>query len=225
MSKVIAVILARSGSKGIKDKNLARVGEFSLLARAIIGAKNSEIFDEIIVSTDGENLKNEALKFGAKVINRPLNLAGDSVTSIDALIHALNELNLNDGICILLQPTSPLRSEFHIKEAFNEFKKNKLGSLISVKKASHHPLKSLIFDDNEFKAIRNLKDLESPRQNLPPAFVPNGAIYINLVSDLLKHKRFFVEPINIYEMDENSSIDIDNLEDLKRANLALKDIK
>lgn len=220
--KKIAIILARGGSKGIKDKNLCQVGGKSLLARAILSAKNSEIFDEIVVSTDDLNIKNEALRFNAKVINRPLNLARDNTTSIKAMIHALEILGLKNGIAVLLQPTSPLREGFHIKEAFDKFKILKKGSLISVKKATHHPYKSLILNGNKLKPVNLLKDLESPRQILPPAYEPNGAIYINFISDLLKFKRFFIEPIEIYEMDEKSSIDIDSLDDLKLVNKGLK---
>lgn len=221
--KKVAIILARGGSKGIKNKNLSKVGDKSLLARAILSAKNSEIFDEIVVSTDDLNIKNEALKFNAKVIDRPLNLASDSSTSIDAMIHALKTLGLKNGIAVLLQPTSPLRKPYHIKEAFEKFKSLKNGSLISVKKATHHPYKSLILDNDKLKPVNLLKDLESPRQILPLAYEPNGAIYINFIADLLEFKRFFIEPIHIYEMDEKSSIDIDSLDDLKKADEILKE--
>ena len=221
--KKVAIILARGGSKGIKDKNLSKVGKFSLLARVILAAQKSEIFDEIVVSTDALNLKNEALKFGAKVIDRPSDLASDKATSIMAMIHAIDCLNLKDGIAVLLQPTSPLRDSFHIKEAFNKFEKSKKGSLISVKKAAHHPYKNLIFKNGKFEPVNELKDLESPRQILPFAYEPNGAIYINFISDLLKFKRFFIEPIDIYEMDEKSSIDIDSPQDLEMANLFAKE--
>ncbi|NLK66993.1 MAG: NTP transferase domain-containing protein [Campylobacteraceae bacterium] len=220
--KVIAVILARAGSKGIKNKNLSEVGGVSLLARAILAAKNSGIFSEIIVSTDGENIALEAQKYGAKVVYRPLSLASDSATSIDAMLHALEELSLKDGIAVLLQPTSPLRNETHIKEAFLKFKQNKIGSLISVKKSTHHPFKSIVLDGGEFRAVRELKDLESPRQLLPLSYDPNGAIYINFIEDLFKYRRFFIEPIDIYEMDQENSIDIDSLEDLQKANLVLE---
>lgn len=219
--KVLAIILARAGSKGIKDKNLQKVGTKSLLEIAINSAKNSQIFDDVIVSTDGQNLKQEALRCGARVVDRPLELAMDNSTSINSMIHALNELNLTKGICVLLQPTSPFRDENHIKEAFKKFQKSKKGSLISVKRSSFHPYKNLIFENDKFIPVKELKDLESPRQVLPPAFTPNGAIYINFIEDLLKFKRFFIEPINIYEMDEESSLDIDTNEDLQKANILL----
>lgn len=220
----IAIILARQNSKGIPLKNLQKVGGVSLLGRAILSAKNSSIFDKIVVSTDGELIADEAKKYDyVIVIKRPNELATDTATSISGVIHALDELAINNGICCLLQPTSPLRTAEHIIDAYELFKNQQFtGSIISACLIEHHPYKSLILENGQYKEVRLLADLESPRQQLPKAYRPNGAIYFNDIQQLKSSQRFFNEPIALYEMNEQDSIDIDNQADLVRANQYLE---
>lgn len=221
----VAVILARANSKGLKNKNLRKVGGVSLVARAIIQAISSGVFDEVILSTDGDEIAKEGLKYKARVIKRPDELANDTSSSISAMLHALNELKITQGISVLLQPTSPLRTANHIKQAFEKFSKTKSGSLVSVLECKSHPFKMLIENGDKFIPLNNLQNLEAPRQTLPKAYLPNGAIYINNIAELIQFKRFFIEPLNLYKMDEISSVDIDSLQDLKRANLLCKRLK
>lgn len=215
----IAIILARQNSKGIPLKNLQTVGGISLLGRAILSAQESGVFDKIVVSTDGDLIADEAKKYDVTVIKRPDDLANDTATSISGVIHALNELRVDSGVCCLLQPTSPLRTAQHIKDAYELLKNQDLqGSIISSCLAEHHPYKSLILENGQYGAVRLLADLESPRQQLPKAYRPNGAIYFNDIEQLKVNQRFFNEPIALYEMNEEDSIDIDNRMDLVRAN-------
>lgn len=215
----IAIILARQNSKGIPLKNLQTVGGISLLGRAILSAQNSGIFNKIVVSTDGDMIADEAKKYGVIIIKRPDELANDTATSIGGVIHALNELNIDNGICCLLQPTSPLRTDKHIVDAYELFSNQNLkGSIVSACITEHHPYKSLILEKGQYQAVRLLADLESPRQQLPRAYRPNGAIYFNDIQQLKENQRFFNEPIALYEMNEIDSIDIDNQADLERAN-------
>lgn len=220
----IAIILARQNSKGIPLKNLQPVGGISLLGRAILSAQNSGIFDKIVVSTDGDLIADEAKKYDdVIIIKRPDDLANDTATSISGVIHALNELGVDSGVCCLLQPTSPLRTAQHIQDAYELFKNLGLqGSVISACLTEHHPYKSLILENGQYEAVRLLADLESPRQQLPKAYRPNGAIYFNDIEQLKENQRFFNEPIALYEMNEQDSIDIDNQADLVRANQYLE---
>lgn len=220
----IAIILARQNSKGIPLKNLQPVGGISLLGRAILSAQNSGIFDKIVVSTDGDLIADEAKKYDdVIIIKRPDDLANDTATSISGVIHALNELGVDSGVCCLLQPTSPLRTAQHIQDAYELFKNLGLqGSVISACLTEHHPYKSLILENGQYEAVRLLADLESPRQQLPKAYRPNGAIYFNDIEQLKANQRFFNEPIALYEMNEQDSIDIDNQADLVRANQYLE---
>lgn len=225
MMNNVAIILARQNSKGIPLKNLQLVGGVSLLARTIKSAIDSGIFSCIIVSTDGDEIIKEAKKFPAvTIVKRPDNLANDTASSIDGMIHALQELKLNSGICCLLQPTSPLRHAKHIKQAYQLFAhQNHQGSVISACQANHHPYKTLILNENnDYQPVHMLSDLEAPRQTLPQAFTPNGAIYFNQIETLIKNQRFFNMPITLYQMNHIDSIDIDSTEDLLLANQFLK---
>lgn len=212
--KNIAIILARKGSKGIPNKNLVHIHGTSLLARTILVAKESGIFDSIVVSTDGESIAEEAKKYGAEVVIRPAELATDSASSISGVLHVLDCLELNTGVSCLLQPTSPLRQSKHIKEAYALFMNQRQGAVVSATMGEYHPYKLLIEENNHYYPVHNLRDLESPRQILPKAYRPNGAIYFNRVEDLIMQKCFFIEPINLYLMNKEDSIDIDHLSDL-----------
>ena len=105
---VLAIIPARSGSKGIINKNLKNFCGTPLIGHTINQAKSSKFIDKIFVSTDSEDIKKVAISFGAEVpFLRPRELATDSASSVDVILHAIDKLNYN--IFILLQPTSPLR--------------------------------------------------------------------------------------------------------------------
>lgn len=221
----IAIILARQNSKGIPLKNLQLVGGISLLARAIISAIDSQIFSHIVVSTDGDKIIQEAQNYPNVItIKRSQELASDTASSIDGVIHALHELGINKGICCLLQPTSPLRTAKHIQEAYQLFAHQQYqGSLITASQTPNHPYKMLVAQDGDYKPVHLLSDLEAPRQQLPKAFCPNGAIYFNQIQTLIANKRFFNAPIALYEMNDKDSIDIDTMHDLLLANQYLND--
>lgn len=216
---VVAIILARQNSKGIPLKNLVLVGGVTLLERTIQAAIDSLIFNKILVSTDGEKIAQVANRYPEViVVKRPNSLATDTATSIDAVLHALDQHKINYGISCLLQPTSPLRTAEHIKQAFSQLNSQDGGSVISSCTAEHHPYKHLILQDGKFIAVNQMQMLESPRQKLPLAFRPNGAIYFNHIKELIDKKSFFINPIQLFQMDHHSSIDIDNNDDLNQAN-------
>lgn len=227
MQNTVAIILARQNSKGIPLKNLALVGGQSLLTRAILAAEKSSIFTRIVVSTDGDLIAAEAEKYASvTLVRRPEYLANDVATSISGVLHALDALGIDEGSVCLLQPTSPLRSEKHIIEAYNLFlKQEKQGSVVSVCEAEHHPYKFLLKDEEgSYQPVRNLADLESPRQKLPMAYRPNGAIYFNEIKILREKQAFFYEPIALYSMGANESVDIDTPKDLIYANQILEKV-
>lgn len=218
--KYIAIIPARGGSKGIKNKNLQMVGKYSLVALAILQAKKIDDIQRIIVSTDCPNIIRESKDYGAEVHHRSKGNATDYAKTIDVIKEICVELNLIDDICILLQPTSPLRQQEDLTGAIAQFKNKKNnGSLISVSEPSHHPYKMFINEEDRFLPVNKLSDLESPRQKLPKAFMVNGAIYIAKFIELIKHETFFVQPCLFYQMESKNSLDIDTFEDLLLANI------
>ena len=220
MTPNVAIILARQNSKGIALKNLQKVGGVTLLERAIQSAINSRIFSHIVVSTDGDEMIKVAKQYrDVLIVKRPDVLANDSATSIDGVLHALEVLLIDEGVCCLLQPTSPLRQAWHIKQAYQLFVEQAcVGSVIAAKKANQHPYKTLVLSDDKYQAVHLLSDLEAPRQSLPQAFCPNGAIYFNQIATLKQNRRFFNEPITLYPMSDKHSLDIDTPEDLVLAN-------
>jgi len=218
MNKIVAIITARGGSKGLPRKNVLDLNAKPLIAHTIEAALKSEMFSKVIVTTDDIEIKEVSIKYGADVIDRPKELATDTASSLDVIEHTLRSLK-EDGNefshFILLQPTSPLRTQKHIKEAWAKYENDNANSLVSVSEVEHTPFKMLIEDDNgNIKPLTNWRDLTKPRQQLPKAYLPNGAIYISEVENFLNTKNLFKSPLGIFVMGKEESVDVDTKEDL-----------
>jgi len=215
--KILALIPARGGSKGIKDKNIIDVNGKPLIAYTIIEAMKLGKNVEIVVTTDSEKIAECAKAFGAEVpFIRPSDLATDVATMEDVALHAVNELKQlgrTYDILLLLQPTSPLRKCDHIQESLNIFINGRLQSLVSICEVRESPVFMRTFDENR-KLLKLLKTSSRVRrQDLPKYYTINGAIYINWVKDLCKTTQFNENKFG-YVMDRLSSVNVDEPDDL-----------
>lgn len=214
----LALIPARAGSKSIKNKNLAMLCEKPLLYYTIESAKKAQCIDKIVVSSDGDLILQYALSQGVETLNRPEEIARDSTTSDEVILHAIKHYKDFDNI-ILLQPTSPLRDSSDIDKAYRIFKEKNANALISVTQIDNKILKAFIAkEDGSLQGIHNNTYPFMPRQSLPQTYQSNGAIYIVKRDLFIENPSFLPQNTHYYLMSEEHSIDIDTLADLEYAN-------
>ncbi|MBK1972861.1 acylneuraminate cytidylyltransferase family protein, partial [Campylobacter sp. TTU-622] len=144
-NKTLALIPARAGSKGIKNKNLALLANKPLVYHTIKAAKEATCIDKIVLSSDGDEILTYARSQGIDIIKRPKELALDDTTSDKVILHALEIYKTYENI-ILLQPTSPFRTSKHIDESFYHFMQKNANALISVYKEDNKILKAFTID-------------------------------------------------------------------------------
>lgn len=215
--KVLAVIPARGGSKGIKNKNIYPLCGKPLIAYSIEAAKKSDYVDEVFVSTDSEKIANVAKEYGASVpFLRPAELASDTSKSIDAIIYTIETLKKNGiafDILVLLQPTSPLRITDDIDGALYTFAKESFKSLVSVSEVNDNPILIRTIDDDG--TLRRLLNTDSSirRQDMKKYYRVNGSIYINLISEININTSFNDNELP-YIIPQERAVDIDELKDL-----------
>lgn len=222
--KVLTIIPARCGSKGIKDKNIIDVCGKPLIEYSIkqaLALQKNALVDTVIVSTDCEKIANISRKLGVEVpFLRPDELASDTSKSIDFIIHALSyykNKSIDFDIVLLLQPTSALRSFEILRNAINIFKKSKEDSLISVYKEEY--INDLVMYKNtseiNLKPLNELHNKGVRRQDHGSIYVRNGAVYLTKVKYLEKYKQIISDNPLFIEMKKNDSVNIDTLEDLE----------
>lgn len=227
--KILAVIPARGGSKGIPEKNIVEVNGRPLIDYTISEALKSKYLDNVIVSTDSEKIAEIAKKCGAEVpFLRPKNLAEDQSKTIDVLINLINQLTATDifyDYIVLLQPTQPLRKSFHIDEAIKLAIDNEYKSLLSVNLVQEHPILVRTIDNQG--RLKNLLNINSTvrRQDFPTYYKVNGAIYINKIDDDFNENTSLNDNQYSYIMDKEYDLDIDDPLDLEvlKIKLGLKE--
>lgn len=221
--KVLAVIPARKGSKGIPNKNIYPLLNKPLVNWTIDAAVSSGLFDEIILSSDSEEILQEADKYNIQKHHRDKSLAEDSTKTVDVLLNIVQKKRMFKTL-VLLQPTSPLRDANDILSAFNIYSNDKqCDSLLSVVEADKESQKYLNLEGDYLKGIINNEFPSTPRQELPKVYRPNGAIYIIDLETLIKEEKLLTSKSIPYIMDIEKSIDIDSIDDLEKAEKILRD--
>ena len=222
--KIISFIPAKKNSQDLKNKNLKKLNNLSLVELAILGAKKSKLINEIYLSSDSEKILKIGTKLNIDAIKRQKNLSSYSASANSVILDFIkNKLqnNQEDYIIVYLQPTSPFRNNIHIDQAIKYFIKKKFRSLVSVTENKNF-FKSLYKKKTTLNPFFNDNFVTNNRQNLKKVYSPNGAIYIFYSSDFIKNKKLSFTKTGYYIMNRIDSIDIDDKEDYKLANYLSK---
>lgn len=221
--KTLCLICARGGSKGIKNKNLLKISNISLVGHSIKIAKKIKAFNKIVVSTDSIKIAKEAKKYGAEVpFLRPKKLSKSTSAEIDAWKHAIlffKKKGIYFDTIVSLPCTSPLRNLKDVNRCIKKFKSKKYNSIITVKKSLRNPYFNIVekkkngFYDIVIKGKKYIHN----RQAAPATFDVATVCYISTTKYILKNNNLFNGKVGVIEVSTSSAIDIDNLYDYKLA--------
>ena len=214
-NKYFTIILARAGSKEIKNKNIINLKGKPLLYWTIKNSLKSKKINSTFVSSDSDKILQIAKKFGALTIKRPKKFSKDNSSSEDAWLHALDEINKKYTIpshIVGLQITSPIRDIDDIDKAINHLEKNKYDSLFSCQVVKDF----FIWKTKNFKLTSNYNYKKRKlRQKIDEQYLENGSIYIFDAQKFKKSKNRLFGKIGNYVMKKRTSFQIDDAEDLK----------
>jgi len=220
--RVLGIIPARGGSKGLPGKNIKLLNGIPLIAYTIKEALNSNL-EEFIVSTDSEEIAEVARNYGGKVpFLRPAEIATDNASSLDVVLHALDFMKEHEGkeydAIMLLQPTTPYRDREDINQAINLLMSSGADSVISVTDVGGtHPARMKFIVDGNLIDPPFVEAFEGQnRQELPPMYIRNGGIYLTKV-DTIRKGSFKGNISKALVMPEKKSVNIDNIDDFEFA--------
>ena len=223
-TKIVAIIPARGGSKGIPHKNITNLCGKPLIGYTIEAAKQSTYIDDVIVSTDDLEIKKVSEQYGASVpFIRDSDIASDEAKTISVVVDALQRLQAGGqeyDVVILLQPTSPLRTAEEIDVAIEVFFQHQMEGVVSVNVADTSPFLLRTIHNHRLHRIID-ESSTVRRQDMPTYYEVNGDIYINRVEEVTEGLSFNDNPIP-YIMNRDHSVDIDTWDDLIVAEKILK---
>ena len=225
--RILGLIPARGGSKGLPGKNLRELGGKPLIAWSIEASRQSRFVDATLVSTDCPQIAESARRYGAEApFLRPAELATDTARSFDAILHALawrQSQGHADDLVVVLQPTSPLRTGADIDRAVELFFARRAEAVVSVCEVEHHPWwTNTLPEDGNMGDFLRPEALNRNRQELPPHYRLNGALYLAAIPFLQEAGSFYGPRTYAYLMPRERSVDIDSGLDLQSAELLLK---
>lgn len=223
--RVLAVVPARGGSKGVPNKNVRQLVGRPLLAWTLDAAAGSRYLDKVVVSSDDPTIIEMTRKLGGDApFVRPAALARDETPGIEPILHALQMLPGYDLI-VVLQPTSPLRQAIDIDGCLERLIEMRATTCVAVTEAHNHPYWTYLTDRSErlVPFVKVAPNAALRRQDLPRALTVNGAVYVSTVASLLAQRSFLQEDTVAYEMPAERSLDIDTLEDFAVAERAVQE--
>lgn len=228
--RILAVIPARGGSKGLPGKNIRELGGKPLIAWSIEAGRQSRYVDQLVVSTDSKEIAQVAELWGGNVpFLRPADLATDGAKGVDAILHAIHwhqERGEFFDLVLVLQPTSPLRTARDIDRAVELLFEKSASAIVSVCPTDHHPWwANTLPEDGSMKDFLRPELKNTNRQALPEFCRLNGAIYLAEIPFLEKTNSFITEGTFAYVMATEASVDIDTIFDLHLAEILLKERK
>lgn len=232
--KILAIITARGGSKGIPGKNIKLLGGKPLIAYTIEAAKKSGVFDRIILTTDDQKIADVAKQYGCEVpFMRPAELAGDKVQHLPVLRHAVQWLKDNKSYypeyVMTLQPTSPFRQPEHIKQAVDIILATKADSVLGVSEIPGHfsPHKAMTMDPAGRLVLFNgnpVRKRVMRRQDLSTCYFSNGTIYLYKTDNLFKGEEdaaFLGDDVRACVIGPKYSTDLDTPDDWEYAEFVI----
>lgn len=213
-SSIVAIIPFRTGSKGLTNKNFRLLNGVPLWERA--ARQGARTCTMVICSSDADGLTLDGDYKAIKFDKRPSELATDNSEMARVIRYLIEKFDLSQSTIVLLQPTSPMRSDRSIIEALNSYLHGSWSMVMSVKQVSNKVLKYGLNVNGAFQSINESTYCFANRQELPNVVAPNGAIYIFNGQDFLNANGFPYEKIGIYEMTEHESHDVDTEADLAK---------
>jgi len=222
----IAIIPARSGSKGLKDKNIKCLAGKPLVAYSIKAAIDSNVFDRVMVSTDSERYAEIAREYGAEVpFLRSEKTSSDTASSWDAVAEVIENYEAIGEFFdtfMLLQPTSPLRTAADIQNAYRTMEEKDANSVISLCEVDHSPMQcNTLPDSMSLEGFIKAESKGKRRQDMPTFYRFNGAIYLSKIGFFNKNHDIYRCGSFAYLMDKRRSIDIDDDMDFQIAEVIL----
>jgi len=218
MSEAVAIIPARGGSKGVARKNLQRVGGVSLVARAVAAARRSAAIGRIVVTTDDPDIAAVAAEWGAEVVERPADLAGDEATSEGALLHALDELErrgIDVGVVAFLQATSPFIDADALTDAVHLVRSRRRDSVFSAALTYGFLWEKGV--GGAATAVNHDLEFRPRRQDREPHYLETGAFYVMRAAGFRAARHRFFGSVGIAEVPARTAIEIDTADELELA--------
>jgi len=225
-TKIMAIIPARGGSKGLPRKNVRPLNGKPLIYYTIREAQKSKFLERIVVSTEDQEIAELAKSYGAEVITRPAYLAMDDTLSLPVFQHAIRYLedvdNSYHDVIVILQPTSPLITAADIDGAISKYLQTGCSSVVSICKTEHPPHWMYTLKGDILKSIIEGGEKVTRRQDTPEVYRLNGAISVTHRDSIMKQNRIITDDTRAFIMPAERSVDIDTEIDLILAEVLMR---